>query len=330
MTKAIPLRVYRRLLPRNPLGLFYHAVSDELLPHVQHLYPYKSTGQFEADLGYVSAHYRLLSYADFAERSPDTRPGPLRSLVLTFDDGLSECYSVARPLLLRHSTPCMFFVTTDFLDSRRMHYRGKVSLCIDALMRHAPEATVPDALAEMVHESGVRFDGRSFVADWLLSLDQSDEAIIDDACHALSLDIDEYLRSCHPYLTSEEVRSLAADGFTVGGHSCRHPHLGRLTEDEIEEEVVESCKAVMDLTGASQVPFAFPFDSRGVDRAFLDHLIREYPFIWPLFDGGSLKRERDYLVSRVWADRPPSRERSSNVDKTLREAFRNHVVSQVP
>ena len=84
------------------------------------------------------------------------------------------------------------------------------------------------------------------------------------------------------------------------------------------------------LTGQERVPFAFPFDSLGVDRALLDNVLARHPWISPLFDGGRLRRDREYLVPRVWADRPGGDPEESNIGATLRGAFRSYVVSTLP
>ena len=58
----IPLVAFRRLFPRSPIGFFYHAVSDDPLPHVKHLYSHKSIAEFEQDIRYLKQHFTLVGY----------------------------------------------------------------------------------------------------------------------------------------------------------------------------------------------------------------------------------------------------------------------------
>ena len=242
VTKAIPLGVYRRLVPRFPLGLFYHVVSDERLPHIEHLYPYKSCAQFEQDLIYLKSRFELLSFDQLLARPHTPPPRRLDSIVVTFDDGFTECLSTVAPLLGKIGVPSMFFVTTDLLDNRQMHYRNKVSLCIDSL-EAMEEPAWREAVYELSRGTGIALADRAAATRWLLELRARDTAVVDDAARLLAVDVAGYLASRRPYLRSDEVGELAAAGFTIGAHSRSHAHLGDLEADEVEEEIVARANA---------------------------------------------------------------------------------------
>ena len=328
VARVLPARAYRRLVRRRVLGLFYHVVSDERLPHVENLYPYKTPAIFEHDLVYLKQHFVLLSETDLQVARKHELPPRPTSIAVTFDDGFSECASVVRPLLLKHAVPCFFFVTTNFLDSKSLHYRGKVSLCIDALTAFDDDwgRMVAGDLAELGAPSGWDPGG---LAQWLLSLGHADESRVDDVCSALGVDVASFLETRQPYLTRAELRRLVDDGFTVGAHSKSHATPGLLTEDELEEEIVGSSRVVMELTGRDQVPFAFPHSSAGVERAVLQRILAAHDYIWPLFDGG-LARKEDFIVNRLWADRPSANGSGSDLARTIRRGYADYLVSLVP
>ncbi|MDH3943302.1 MAG: polysaccharide deacetylase family protein, partial [Anaerolineae bacterium] len=129
----VPLGLLRRWMPRELTALFYHAVSDEEMPHVEHLYPPLSVAQFEASLVYLKRHFNPVGYDDVHRWFSDGVDLPERAVHLSFDDGFGECCRVVMPLLQKHGVSCTFFVTTDWIDNRAMFYRNKVSLCIGAL-----------------------------------------------------------------------------------------------------------------------------------------------------------------------------------------------------
>ena len=113
-------------------------VADEPLPHIKHLYNYKTASEFEADVIYLKAHYRLPTWQQFLEeRSQGPRPGRPTAL-LTFDDGMAKRFQYARPVLLKHQVPCVFFITKGFVDNRSMFYRHKVSLCLERVGTATP------------------------------------------------------------------------------------------------------------------------------------------------------------------------------------------------
>ena len=326
--RMLPARAYRRLIKRRVLGLFYHVVSDERLPHVENLYPYKTPGMFEYDLRYLRQHFVLLSEPDLRSGPRHDLPERPMSMAVTFDDGFSECASVVRPILLKHAVPCFFFVTTNFLDNKTLHYRGKVSLCIDALT--ALDDYRGKSIARDFAELGAPRDwNRAGLAHWLLSLGHIDEPRVDAACSLLGVDVASFLRTRRPYLTRAEVRRLAEDGFTVGAHSKTHATPGLLSEDELEEEIVGSSRIVMQLTGRDRVPFAFPHSSAGVERAVLERILAAHDYIWPLFDGGLARRD-EFIVNRLWADRPSGDGTRSDLAGTIQRGYYDYLVSLVP
>ena len=139
--RPLPLTALSRLIPRDPIGFYYHAVTERQLPHVRHLNTCKTPREFEQDLDFLTRNFAPISYDDL-QSSPSSDRGRPRALV-TFDDGLRECYEVARPLLLKRGIPAIFFVTTDFLDNRRLFYKHKVSLCIEIDLRRSSPTPGP-------------------------------------------------------------------------------------------------------------------------------------------------------------------------------------------
>ncbi len=110
VAETIPLSIYRLFIRRQVIGFLYHVVSDQNLPHVCHLYPYKNTAMFERDLVYLKHHFHPISYAQLL----DDQAGKQQRLkaplaLLSFDDGFQECFTVIRPLLLKYGVPGLFF-----------------------------------------------------------------------------------------------------------------------------------------------------------------------------------------------------------------------------
>ena len=321
LADRLPGVVYAAAVRRPFISLYYHLVSSRVPKHSAHLGPCKTPAMFESDLEWLVSQRRLLRFADITH-SPVTAP-TLTSppFVVTFDDGYVECHSVVAPLLRRHGVPAIFFVTTSFLDNRRMFFRNKISLCVEAALRlgndsaHAIHTIVPEAPGNETPDT---------LATRLLRMTSTDEARIDEACDALGVDIGMYLSKVRPYLTSRNVQELVADGFAIGAHSVTHRHLGSISADEIEEEVVASAEHVQKLTGQNRVPFAFPFSGNGVPRELLSRILKRHRFIWPIFDVGGLRKDVPYVFPRVWAD-PRAVSTQSNLPHLVMAAYRDEL-----
>jgi peptidoglycan/xylan/chitin deacetylase (PgdA/CDA1 family) len=326
LMSIVPMRVYGRLIPRESLGLCYHVVSDEALPHVRHLYGYKNTAQFEADLVYLQRNHRVVSYDELVKAREDGTAAGRNLVHVSFDDGYTECFSIIRPLLLKHGVPCTFFVTTDALDNRRMLDFNRVSLCLEA-MEGMGEGEVRAALGEVAAEGGHRMTTAAEFGVWsrraIRDPDAGGSAVLDRLCRRLGVDVAGFLRDRRPYMTSDEVRRMAADGFTIGGHTRSHRHMGTARRPEwVEEEIAVSSRIAAELSGAQRVPFAFPYDADGMDPAFVRGLVARHPEIWPLFGTAQLRPDERFMVNRMLADSPPAKGRPrSNLPGLLRGAY---------
>lgn len=322
---VFPMRLLEALIPRDVIGFCYHTVSDRPLAHVQGLYRCKSVAQFRRDLEFLGRSYRVIGYGDLSElRSSSRRERP--RVIITFDDGLAECYDVIRPLLLEYGMPAIFFVTTGFLDNRKLFYRQKVALCIESYSRMSPDAQ------SAVRADIVRlFDSPSATASQSLVRLQSatwrEEAAVDALCTRLGIDIEGFLREVRPYLTTAQVQALDADGFTIGAHGTEHHLLSTMPESCARDDIIFACDAVAALVGASVVPFAFPFNGLGVSRDMLMSLRESHPQVGLFFDSRQLAFDREFVINRLVVDDPKRAAASgSNLPASLRRAYAREIV----
>jgi peptidoglycan/xylan/chitin deacetylase (PgdA/CDA1 family) len=315
------------MVHRDVIVFLYHVVSDDQLPHIRHIYPYKTPAAFEQDLLYLKKHFQLVGYDGLVEYRTRAHPIRLPLGLLTFDDGFQECYSVIRPLLLQHNIPAVFFITTDLLDNRTMLFRNKVSLCIEKMTKAVGgwQAGAFERLSKIV---GKEISSRQDFIAWVKSLQPADQERLQATCHALEVDVVGYLKEHQPYLTSDQVCDLASDGFTIGAHSLSHTRLNRLSPGDVEREIVESCRIVAHLSHEAVVPFSFPFSAHRVERDFLADVLARNPIVGLLFDTKGLIRDREFILSRIWAD-PPGEGAQSNLPDLLYWAYQKVLLSQM-
>jgi peptidoglycan/xylan/chitin deacetylase (PgdA/CDA1 family) len=296
---AVPLGIYQTIIRRKHIGFFYHVVSDHPLPHTRHLYPHRPIEEFERDVIYQKKHYTILPYPELERVVQHDEDRQYASL--SFDDGFSECFTIVRPILLRHQIPCTFFVATDFIENRAMYFRNKISLLVDRFLSMEPPVA-EQAMIQVNQEYNLGvFDRVSFIS-WLKSV--TEEPIIDRICSVFGVDISGYLKGHTPYLTEEQIRKLVSDGFTIGAHSKSHRKLGRLTPVEVEAEILDSCQRVREITGQDRIPFSFPNSAEGLDREFLKSLRVKHRYLGLFFDTKGFRQDREFILNRIWVEAP--------------------------
>src|SRR5271166_5761982 len=89
-----------------PVILTYHSISGGDSP--LQISPSLFTEQME----WLHANVRVAPLGEVVKALKDRKPLPERTVVLTFDDGFSDFYSSAAPVLRRLKLPATLFVLT--------------------------------------------------------------------------------------------------------------------------------------------------------------------------------------------------------------------------
>jgi peptidoglycan/xylan/chitin deacetylase (PgdA/CDA1 family) len=277
--------------------IFYHAVADSPLPHVDALYRGRTKREFEADLDYLLREFQPITLAELRSVITGASACPKRAFLVTFDDGLRETTETVVPILRAHGLETVFFVSSGFMDNIDLSYRFKANLLVKRL-RENPGTTADRNQVELLLPR--TNEGRPVSLEQrLLQIKYAERAVLDCAAELLDFSFADYLTARQPYLGRDDVVNLSKSGFHVGAHSVDHPPYSALTVAEQLAQTRESCSVIADLTRTQRTHFAFPFSERGVSSIFYATLLKEHTV--DLFFGtcGWRHNAQRRLVSRV-------------------------------
>ncbi len=247
---------------------YYHLVSDEEVPHVRHLYRYRNAAAFARDIDYFLTRHSPIGLGDLAAHVREGRPLPERAFLPTFDDGLREMNDVVAPILAAKGVRGVFFLNTSTLDNRELGLHQKISLILEE--HEWLETTFPlrEARALLAAE-GV--DGADFPTA-LKSIPWRSRTAVDRIAALCGLDFGAYLRKTRPYLTTEQVRRMLAQGMEIGAHSVDHPRYAEIGLAEQIRQTESSLQELVERFSPSCRAFAFPHSDAGVSPAFFRHI----------------------------------------------------------
>ena len=265
---CIPDRVFAALTAANPLCAYYHIVSDEDVPHVRHLYRFRSVKEFTSDLDELCRRFRVISLHELLNHVRSARPVPRNSLLLTFDDGFREVIDVIAPILRKKGAPATFFIIADCLDNKGMAHHNRISLLVEHLGR-MKSRTLEKQVREILSGSSA---GPESLESLMVAIDYRRRDLVDAIAELLNYDVDEYLSTRKPYLTSEQVRQLIGQGFSIGGHSIDHPRYSLLTLQEQVRQTLQSVESVRRQFALDYGAFAFPHGDDSVSDQFFEIL----------------------------------------------------------
>lgn len=234
---------------------FYHVVSNQQLPHILN-YPYLNEKQFEKELDYFLKSFTPVSLEELYN-NPHTNK---KIFHLSFDDGLRECAEIAAPILLKKGVPATFFINSGFVDNKALFHRYKASLVLSEMQSH------PDSEAESL------LSKNSITSENILQTNFAQRHILDEAAELLELDFGTFSQENKPYLSTVQIKDLSQKGFTIGGHSHKHPEFWKISEKKQLKHVRKSMKWVSENINPTIKAFAFPYTDDGVSTSFIQKL----------------------------------------------------------
>ncbi len=247
----------RRLSPADRLSIF---IFHRVLPAPDPLLPWEPDAQqFDWIVRFISRSYQVLPLAEAADRLA-RRSLPTAAAAITFDDGYADNVQVAVPVLRRYGVTATFFIATAYLDGGRM-WNDDV---IEAARVFPAGFADLNAMGLGVYELGdvsSRLRCYEAVLPQIKYLEPSRRERI---ARAMARQAGVADRS-DLMMTSDQLKSLAAAGMDVGGHTMTHPILQRVDEAVAKREIVEGRGKLESLLGAPPCVFAYPNGAPGRD-----------------------------------------------------------------
>lgn len=294
-----------RLLNRHKVAvLMYHGVvRDDETPLPPWMLPER---EFRWQMEYLARHYRVLPLAQVVERLLAGRPLPPYSLVLTFDDGFRNNYTIAYPILRELGLPATIFLVTGYLDSDQALWPD---VLFQAIHRTPVEVLDLADLGDGVHSLKTLADRRSSflaVVEHLktLPVDEKNRRL-EEITRRLKFDLDQFSnREDAPFalLRQQEIRRMAQEGLvSFGVHTDTHEILTRFPLAAAQREIRISKRKLETLLGEPARFFAYP---NGTPADFNDALkqeLKQQGFTCAFASGGGLINSRfdPFALARI-------------------------------
>lgn len=256
----------------NPLVVYYHLVSDNEVPHVSNLYRFRNVSQFKRDMDVLLRFFHAVSLQDLLLSLDGQQELPKNSFLLTFDDGLAECYEVIAPILKQKGVPATFLLCSAFVDNKQLSYDSKKSLLV-GLTKGGKLSSAEEAEVHSILEEAGILESDLVVA--LLSLTYRKRFVLDQIAEALNYDFSTYLKAAQPYLTSDQGIKLLKMGHSLGAHSIDHPCYQDLTLPQQIYQTRESVRFVKEKFTLNYGAFAFPYSDESISKRFFCAVFRK-------------------------------------------------------
>jgi peptidoglycan/xylan/chitin deacetylase (PgdA/CDA1 family) len=294
----IPVEWTRTLSGVSLVVPYYHMVSDGMVPHVSHLYRFRTIAEFKSDVEFLLRHFEPVTLSDIVDALNGTRTLGHPCFHLTFDDGFREMHDIVAPILQRAGVPATFFLNTAFLDGGGLAHHNALSVLLDRIHSRPPR---PGAASLRRVESllPVAKSGCATLRARVISIPYAQKSLVLSLAETLEVDLARYVRETRPYLSSEHIATLLHRGFSIGAHSHDHPLYADLPLPQQLEQTRMSMQFLDRRFGVSPKAFAFPHTDSGVDDGFFTAVFSESLLDVSFGTGGLVSHFHPRNIERV-------------------------------
>jgi peptidoglycan/xylan/chitin deacetylase (PgdA/CDA1 family) len=252
-----PLAILNVLTGKSSVFPYYHLVSDNTPWYFDNAYPVKSKKAFEKNLDLLLRYWKPIGLTELIAEITKSGKLPQGYFHISFDDGFSEVYNMAYPILKRKGIPATTFVCSDLIDNKNLHWEHKREIII----KKASEA--PD---KKKNEIALLFHNEASVMKNLNNLDFNNAIDYNKCAKILEIDFNDILETYKPYLSTLQINEMINNGFTIGAHSINHPRFQEITFEEQQKQIISSVGYITEKFKLPYRVFAFPYGEHDLPK----------------------------------------------------------------
>ncbi|MDW7775646.1 MAG: polysaccharide deacetylase family protein [Methanosarcinales archaeon] len=264
------LRIYNEKKNRRVIILMYHRIFDNKNSNIDIDTDYLITPEeFEKQIKYISEKYNVISFDELIEHYQNKSKLPKNSIIITFDDGYKDCYTIAYPILQKYNVSAMFFIATDYINSDDIYWWDKVAYALNNT--NITSFSVPEFGAYNLENPVKRLEAKRDICKKLRQINEEDKnKIIHEIEQILKIKFDDVNQDL--FLNWDEINDMSQNGMEFGAHTCSHAILTRVPNEHAKYEIRNS-KSVIEANINKKINvFSYP---SGTINDFNDN-IKEY------------------------------------------------------
>ncbi|MEW6050252.1 MAG: polysaccharide deacetylase family protein [Candidatus Zixiibacteriota bacterium] len=252
--------------------LMYHRVVEDIRSRTEYTQAgiNISLAAFEKQMAFLAKEYSVVPLGQLVAHLQQGTPLPRRALVITFDDGWRDNFTLAYPILKKYDLPATIFVSTDFIESAEKFWFLRVGFYLEE--GKLTTAQLADVLQELYGDNGGEQHGKTVTRDYLEWVasdhDRFMEALKELDQKNLRRALGELM--CRSRLTDDkwpdrrwtlswdDIRAMDPSLIEIGSHARSHQILTQMSSAEIRRELVESKLLIEEKTGRPVTSIAYP------------------------------------------------------------------------
>lgn len=253
----------RRLFKKEVIILAYHRILDT---HDDESYLFDeelisaNSDAFLWQINFLKKHYDVISFAELSQRLASNKPLTGRELIITFDDGFSDNYSNAYRLLDSVDIPAVFYISTGYIGADKTFWFNEVVHAIKVAKKLS--FSIADTTYDFESSKKNKEKAIQLVLNQLKEIPNSERLNAIESLYR-ELDFRAYaIPASELPMTWENINEMASNNMEIGSHAVSHPILSRLTDEEMQQEIIDSKNTIETMTKKVCRTIAYPVGGR--------------------------------------------------------------------
>ena len=262
-----------------------------------------SVSEFDWQIRYLKENYNVITFSEYIRlRQQDQLKEDY--VIITFDDGFSDNYENAYPVLKKHGIPAVFYITVNYIGtSNRFWFELLVSV-----IKQIPQVHLGKICSFL--EVKV-LDNRLELADCALlkmkSYADSKRVNVLNKIREYCLNNQLIVLEGNSYpMDWASVVEMSNNGMEIGSHTLTHPILTCTDNEQCEKEIVESKAIIEEKLGAQCVSISYPNGGVGDISESIVETVKNsgYVFGCSYISGSNKQQNLDtYKLKRLHVER---------------------------
>lgn len=262
---------------------------------------------FEQEIRFLKDTYRIIGMDEFADTINSDKCDGKPSVVITFDDGYLDNYTLAYPILKKYQVPAIVYVATGLIGTNALTWPDQIEYALLKTRNTVFSLTSLWGEEQLSIETTVQKEHMNVrIAKALKEVPDAERKCILEELFAV-LGVNPSAASDRKMLNWDEIREMSDNGIEFGAHSHSHPILSRLPLEEAKKDIFLSKKILEEQLGKPVRHFAYP-NGRAEDfNEDLRNYCREIGFdtVSTVLYGANHAGATDlYAVNRIGARSP--------------------------
>lgn len=224
---------------------------------------------FDLQMKYVSENYNVINFEQLENRI-ESNTVEKNTLLITFDDGYYDNYSLALPILKKYNLTATVFLATDNIDSGDFFWFDIAA----GFFKNTPNVSFDLESINEKFDFSVISRHKAFKRAGSIIRNSDDSvrvAFLSEVRDRYGYEIsqDDY-NEAKP-LTWNNVIEMSDQNIEFGSHSKSHCFLNRITDEQLFDEIIGSKQVIESKLNKTMFSFCYP---AGVNNAHIQDVVQ--------------------------------------------------------